>query len=261
MREIPKDWKQRLISIEEEVKYDDRPSSGPPFVITKGDVKNKVLFSAPHGARSFRNSDKEIWHEEDEYTAGLAHYLHEILGTHSIATIFKSDKYDPNYTGAECNDYKRALKKYLKDNHIKYVIDLHGAALHSKKLAERQLVDLGVGGKNQTPLSIKEEKFNKIREIIETRLGENSSNRRGKGGFDAEEHDRTITNFCYQLKEKDDIDVSAIQIEMKPQIRVVKRRESATLYKSCGEFKGEEEKILETIKALSEIADYLNGIK
>jgi hypothetical protein len=245
---LPKGWAKDLISFEKTIKYDELPNEEEqPFRLIEG--FGSVLLSAPHGAKSYRNNGKEIWHEEDEYTAGLAFLLHDITRAHVIATTSKTAEFDPNFT--KDNRYKDALRDFVDKNGIEYVVDLHGAAIKSEKLSKKQLVDIGVGGRPS--ITMNGGLFDQITEIIETRLGKGSTNRGNKEGFDAVITGGTITSFCYKLG------LQAIQIEMKPQVRVVKRLRSATLYKLCGEFEGKKRLIAQMIKALGETIIFLNS--
>lgn len=247
---LPRNWAEQLIKYEKSVSYDVPSEQNTSFKLTKG--KGQVLISAPHGARSFRNSRDEIWHEEDEYTAGMGFLLNEITDVHSIVTVNKNNEFDPNYK--EDNPYKETIRQFVEQNDIKFILDLHGAAFESEFLSKNQLIDLGAAG--NPPVSIEPTIFNKIRAIIEKRLGRGVTERKGKQGFDADIKNRTITNYCYRLK-----GVSSLQIEMKPQVRVLERLESATLYKSCGAFAAKKSRVKGMIIALSEVIEFLNGLK
>jgi hypothetical protein len=91
------------------------------FGYVKGHIP--ILISAPHGAKHFRTKEAR-WKEEDAYTASLAIKLGELTGAHVMFVKNRASE-DPN------NDvrtrYKDYLKKVVKDNHIKFVLDLHGA--------------------------------------------------------------------------------------------------------------------------------------
>jgi hypothetical protein len=51
--------------------------------------------------------------------------------------------------------------------------------------------------------------------------------------------------------------VQAIQIEMKPQVRIAKRFPTATQYEEHGEFEADPDCILHTIQALVDFIEYL----
>lgn len=103
-----------------QINYDE-PSKNY-FGYIKGHIP--ILISAPHGAKHFRTADAR-WKNEDAYTASLAIKLGELTGAHVMFVKNRASE-DPN------NDvhtwYKDCLKKVVKENHIKFVLDLHGAA-------------------------------------------------------------------------------------------------------------------------------------
>ena len=152
MTQITPEHISQLISLESEVNYDKSPLEGKdPFIVIEND--SRVLISAPHGARTFRNNTEQIWHEEDEYTAGMALLLGEICAVPVITTNCRNDGYDPNYTPDLSVPYKQALGRLIEQYHVCFVIDLHGAALYSEKLDPRQTIDLGLrqNGKENAP--------------------------------------------------------------------------------------------------------------
>jgi hypothetical protein len=83
-----------------------------------------ILISAPHGAKHFRTKEAR-WKEEDAYTAALAIKLGELTGAHVMYVKNRASE-DPN------NDvhtrYKDRMKQVVEQNHIKFVLDLHGSA-------------------------------------------------------------------------------------------------------------------------------------
>ena len=86
-----------------------------------------ILISAPHGAKHFRTSKGEgRWKEEDAYTASLAIKLGELTGAHVMFVHNRAGE-DPN-NDVHCR-YKDYLKKVVEQNHIGFVLDLHGAGL------------------------------------------------------------------------------------------------------------------------------------
>jgi len=100
---------EQLIKIEAEVHYSELPPPEcNPFIVI--DRKSQIILSAPHGAITFRNDGKEVWHDEDEYTAGIALLLSKICGNSVIATIWRTVDSDPNQSPKERSDYKQALE-------------------------------------------------------------------------------------------------------------------------------------------------------
>lgn len=104
---------QQLISIETHVHYAEPPPPGvEPFIAI---IRNSpILISAPHGTRTFRNNSKEVWHEEDEYTAAMALLISQRSDTSVIANIWRSDLCDPNEHDEERCNYKRRLRERLR---------------------------------------------------------------------------------------------------------------------------------------------------
>ena len=84
--------------------------------------KSKIMISAPHSVKHVR--EWEIL-PQDLLTWWLALYLWKRLNLSVIySTSYKV--WDPNYDENEDSEYKQALAKYIKENDIKFLIDLHG---------------------------------------------------------------------------------------------------------------------------------------
>lgn len=255
---ITADHISQLIHLESEVRYNESPRNGNPFVVVEHN--SPVLLSAPHGARTFRNNKEQIWHEEDEYTAGMALFLGHHCGVSVIATNFRNDIYDPNYTVDLQVPYKRELLSLIKKHHIRFVIDLHGAALNSNFLAPQQTIDLGLRQRTGT-----EDPSMDIAhvEILERMLLDPNNQ------FDpdcfvvgrnklAGAGDGTVITFASeQVIEGTKLHVQALQIEMKPQVRVAYRFPTATLYTSCGPYSARIENVIHMLQALVNFIEYL----
>lgn len=94
------------------------------FEILKGN--NNILISAPHAYTHIRNGKPK----KNEYnTANIAKLLNHYTGAHAIYLTSKSEN-DANYD--EVSTYKTKLIKYIKDNDIKYFLDIHGIEKTSK---------------------------------------------------------------------------------------------------------------------------------
>jgi hypothetical protein len=102
-----------------QINYDE-PSSDY-FGYIKGRIP--ILISAPHGAKHYRTKESR-WKDEDAYTASLAIKLGELTGAHVMFVKNRAGE-DPNHDGR--TRYKDFLKKVVEQNHIKFVLDLHGA--------------------------------------------------------------------------------------------------------------------------------------
>ena len=100
---------------------DDLQSKDEYYGYVKGTIP--ILISAPHGAKHFRTREQR-WKAEDAYTSQLAILLGRKTGAYVIF-LKKEATEDPN------NDlqsrYKDFLGKVVKENGIRFIIDLHGA--------------------------------------------------------------------------------------------------------------------------------------
>ena len=92
------------------------------FSIIKGE-KN-IMLSAPHSTNHFRDGSVKY---ADTFTGGMARYIQKSTKCHLICTT-KQSMADPNFDFYENDNYKQMLKKYMEKNHIKLLIDLHGAS-------------------------------------------------------------------------------------------------------------------------------------
>ena len=250
----------QLIRIEASIQYNNLPPKGlPPFVVVDRD--SPVLISAPHGARTFRKNKTEVWHEEDEYTAGLALLLGELCKVSVVATTFKNKAYDPNHTQNDGVSYKKAIGSLIEDGDVRFVIDLHGAALHSSRLDPNQTIDLGYRGESADERSMTEEHVQVLEQHLQATAGRchpssfvvdrNKFRAKCKG---------TITSYVFRnFGQKEQTKVEAIQIEMKPQVRIAHRFPTATLYKSCGPYDANPNCVIHTIQALANFIEYLKA--
>ena len=248
---------QRLIEIEAQVHYGELPPPGiNPFVYFLRD--SPIVLSAPHGARTFRNNATEIWHEEDEYTAGMALLLSELCQTSVIATIWRTEESDPNEHGEKRSTYKNILRHLVQVSSLKpaWLIDLHGASEDSSKMADSQKVDLGTGKRNEyLPIEIKQ----MLKDLLEKRLGKGATERHDKSGWDANNENR-VAAYVYGLG------LSSIQIEMKPSIRVPLRRIDASMFskanaKYSGSYSADHKDVIAMLQALVDFIEYLKTIK
>ena len=253
MTEITPEHVKRLIEIESSVQYDASPTEGEkPFLVKNR--KSIILISAPHGAKTYRETEKDGWHEEDEYTAGMALLLGEICNVSVIAMVSRSDKSDPNHHDESDSIYKQTLRELIETGTTKHVIDLHGAKENSDFLATSQLVDLGLGKEDDY---LPEAHRKKLIDLIEAQLGANATDRNGKSGFPAASRKRIrVANFCHNLG------VSSVQIEMKPELRVALRKEDSSAFKKEGKnYAAPQEKIMGMLQALTEFIEYLKEVK
>ena len=86
--------------------------------------KSKIMISAPHSVKHIR--EWEIL-SQDLLTWWLALYLWKRLNLPVIySTSYKV--WDPNFDENKKSEYKQTLAKYIKENDIKLLIDLHGCS-------------------------------------------------------------------------------------------------------------------------------------
>jgi hypothetical protein len=236
---------ERLISIEADIHYDTPPPAGvEPFLVIAR--KSRALISAPHGSRTFRNSKKERWHEEDEYTAGIALLLSERCGTSLIANVWRSDNCDPNFHVEERCLYKQALREVVRKQGIRHVLDLHGASEDSRRLGVSR-VDLGT---RKDRRSMDSQHRDRLRGLIEGAFGAGSVS---LDAFSASTPG-TVTAFC-----QEHLSIQAIQIEMKPSVRVPVRKCDASSHAKEGPFSAPPEYVIKMLCALESFVSYLRG--
>ncbi len=88
------------------------------FKIIKGN--NNIILSAPHAYKHIRN--KKIKSNENN-TSKIVKILGYLTNSHVIY-VYKNTDNDPNHD--KKSEYKEELLKYIKENKIKYLIDIHG---------------------------------------------------------------------------------------------------------------------------------------
>lgn len=229
---------KRLASLEADVIYRQPARAGEEeFRYLPG--ARPVLVSAPHGAAHIRNGRLK---EEDEYTAAIARYLAEVTGAHALY-LRRQSATDSNYDPE--TDYKRALRAIIRQEGIRFVLDLHGASdHHSFGIA------LGTMNGRSCP-----EQFPMILEIFE-KYGFHQDARgsyrldvdgrfTGAGGARQE----TITRFV-----RDALGVPSLQIELTSHIRVVQVPLAGKLPQV---YRGDPALIERTMAALTEIVSRL----
>lgn len=237
---------QRLITLEAEVHYDEPTTNGAdPFLVFEND--SPVLVSAPHGARTFRNSAKETWHEEDEYTAGMARLLGETCGVSVIANVWRSDACDPNVHAEEKCRYKQRIRTLAATDRVRWVIDLHGASETSPNLGN-SCVDLGTR-KERRSMDVSHR--DQLQTLIVAAFGAGSASADGFPALGV----GTITAFC-----QESLHVQAIQIEMKPSVRVPDRRIDASSFRQLGAYRAPAENVGKMLGALADFIRYLTQV-
>lgn len=124
------------------------------FKIYKGE--NNIMLSAPHAFKQTRE-DKT---KKNEYNTGkLVKLLNIFTGCHIIYT-YKDIDTDHNYNETE---YKKELSKYINDNNIKYLIDVHGLETNEK-------YNLIIGTNKLLNLNNDQELLKNIRKIFKNNM-------------------------------------------------------------------------------------------
>lgn len=241
---------QELIRIEKGVHYCFAPLHGRmPFILIERD--SPILLSAPHGALTFRNSVKELWHEEDEYTAGMALFLADIFQTSVIATTWKTCDSDPNFHHEPRSSYKQEIRRLVKARGIKYVIDLHGASDTTGNIPAGKLVDLGTRDHLNSLES-------KLTDLLEQRINVNlDGNFVNRNGFPAKavKDSMSITAFSHH-----ELKIQSVQIEMRPLVRIPERRIDSSAFAKGENLNSDAELVLSMIHGLGEFLLHLKSI-
>jgi hypothetical protein len=195
---------------------------------------------------TYRNNAREVWHQEDDYTAGMALLLAERCGASAIATIWRTDDHDPNYHREPRSSYKRALRALVQRTGAQWVIDLHGLA-HSS-LPHRQWVDLGT---RKEKASLSADLLDRLKGLIEARLG---PGRVSHNTYSAYTPNRTITAFSHGT-----LRLQAVQIELKSAVRVARRRTDATAYAEAGPFRARPLDLIGMLQAIAGFVELLSA--
>ena len=161
------------------------------YIIKKGNLP--ILFTAPHTMKQVRE-DGTIKLSEP-YTKAIALYLNKYCNVSTMIKI-KDTGLDANKDNRD--EFKTELLRFIKDNNIKLVIDLHG----SKKSRD---FDIEFGTLNNLSAD-----FSTIKELeeafVENGISNIIHNDPFKGG--------AITSYVYGIK-----DVDVIQIEINGKYR------------------------------------------
>lgn len=236
-----------LVAIESHVHYGQPPPPGVPHPFVVVPRTSPVVFSAPHGARTHRQGQGEEWHDEDEYTAGMALQLSELCSTSAIATTWRTDDSDPNYHKEAISPYKQALKRLVQTSGSCWVIDLHAAG--ETRMDAQQLVDLGTRRDLQ---SLPRDQVRTLKGLIESALGRGTVTH---NLYPARRDGRTITAYSHGT-----LGIHAVQIEMKTSIRVPFRRTDASTYATEGPYSAQPERVAGMLQALVDFVEYLSEL-
>ena len=109
------------MSFKEEINELENKPIETDYIIIKGKIP--ILFSAPHTMEQIRE-DGSLKYSEP-YTKAISLYLNKYYNTYSIIKNHDTgiDSNRDNY-----DEYNVEMRRLIKDNNIKLVIDLHGSA-------------------------------------------------------------------------------------------------------------------------------------
>ena len=105
--------------------------------------KGYVMVSAPHSVEQIRNGKIKY---AEPHTGVLAKMVHDALG---CPVIFKTKNCGDDANYDKISIYKQALENYIKENNIKFLIDLH-----QLKPSRRVKINIGTG-KNKNIYNMK----------------------------------------------------------------------------------------------------------
>lgn len=159
------------------------------YIIMKGNLP--ILFTAPHTMKQLKEDGTIKLNES--YTKAIALYLNKYFNTSCMVKI--------NDTGIDSNqdnrdEFKKEIIRFVKENNIKLVIDLHGANIN-------QDFDIEFGTLNNLSID-----FSTIRELEEAFTENGIKNIKHNDPFKG----GAITQYLYGIK---DIDVVQIEINAK----------------------------------------------
>jgi len=206
---------KRLVALEADVRYREPAEDEAARIgVVPGSVP--VVLSAPHGAVHTRQGRAK---EEEEYTAALAMLVAALTGAHALYARRRSST-DPNWY-AEV-PYKERLRQIVEEEKVRFVFDLHGMAPHRS-------IGIALGTMKGRSCPEQRDEIVRLLEASGFRQDAAFPNRldvdrtftaRGLG------EQETVTRFASQC-----LGVPAAQIELHPSLRVVERREDASLPK------------------------------
>ena len=240
------DLLERLVELEADVLYREPAGEEEPRIDSLPGT-TPVLLSAPHGAIHTRRGEPK---EEEEFTAALARLVAELTGAYALYTRRKSPT-DPNWYRDV--PYKRRLNRIAARDGIGFVLDVHGTAPSR---------DLGIALGTMHGRSCPEH-----RGLI-IRLLEEHGFRRPGDAIDYPDHldtldvdetftaegvgdQETVTAFAW-----DTLGIPSAQLELHPGIRVVERREDATLPRP---FHGDPRRIRRTVQVLVDVVEAISS--
>jgi hypothetical protein len=228
------------VELEADVRYRERAAAGVPGTgCLLGTTP--LLLSAPHSAVHTRVGEPK---EEEEYTAALACLVAELTEAHALYVRRRSPT-DPNWY--KDVPYKRQLKRMVVEAGIRFVLDIHGSAPHRHfGIALGTMKGESCPDHRDTIIRLLEE--HGFRRHADSLDYLDVDNRFTAGGLAGQE---TVTSFAWR-----GLGVPSAQLELHPSLRVVERREDATL---PGPFHGDSERIECVVQALVHLVSSLSS--
>ena len=197
------------MNLKEEILYLEDLDFDDDFIIKKGSIP--ILFSTPHTMEQLRD-DGSIKYSE-VFTKAIALYLNKYLDTSYIIKI-KDTGMDSNRDNHD--EYKDTLIKFVKENDIKLVIDLHGSK-------EERDFDVEFGTLNNLTAD-----YSTIKELEEAFLENGIKNIKHNDPFKG----GSITQYLFNLKE-----VDTVQLEINGKYRDINNIENLEkIIKSLSDF-------------------------
>lgn len=227
---------ERLVELEGDVRYREPPADGKARIgLVPGEIP--VLLSAPHAALHTRSGRPK---EEEEFTAAIACLVAELTGAHALYARRRSPT-DPNWYPDV--PYKRLLAQIAGDDGVEIVLDLHGMAPgRNMGIALGTLKGRSCPGHRDAVIrSFETRGFRRTGldlgylDIDQTFTGQGVSEQ------------ETITSFVWRT-----LGVACAQLELHPAVRVVERRQDATL---PGPYQGDAGGIRRVLSALVDIVE------
>lgn len=103
--------------------------------------KSKILLSAPHSVNQYRNSKIKM---AERYTGAIAEIIQKITKCHIITKTYNNGV-DDNYILK--TEYKDKIGEILSNNHIVFVLDLHGMLSSTDKGYRGYDIEIGTDNK------------------------------------------------------------------------------------------------------------------
>lgn len=234
------DLLDRLVTLEEDVRYQETPKPGDSRIGFLSGF-TPVLLSAPHGAFHNRQGKPK---EEEEYTAALASLVADLTDAYALYTRRRSPT-DPNWDRDV--PYKRRLRQIAAENQVRFIFDIHGTAPNRPfGIALGTMEGRSCPEQRDAIIGRLEAHGFRCESAFPDRLDIDAAFT-GTGLTGQE----TITRFASQC-----LGVPAAQIELHPLLRVVERREDATLPRP---FHGDPERIERIVQTLVELVELTAG--